>query len=221
MERERAVEALNSLVGVDLRHLADKLEIRVWTPEGKKNKGWAGHTLERFLGLPINSAQSPNFGSWELKQVLLVPRKKTGLLRVKETMKITSIDAYNVTVTDFEDSHLLAKMRKIVAAARIFESPQDSHSLLHSVATFDLGDTEVYEQVKADYNLVRETIKVKGFESLSGSLGVMVQPRTSGKGHGSKTRSFYARTQFVAHILGEGYSIPLPVTASSDTQKDE
>jgi len=37
----------------------------------KKNKGWAGHVLERYLGLPINSAQSPNFGSWELKIVPL------------------------------------------------------------------------------------------------------------------------------------------------------
>jgi len=60
---------LRTLVGTDLRPLADTHQITVWTG-GKKNKGWAGHTIERFLGLPLNSAQSPNFGSWELKQVL-------------------------------------------------------------------------------------------------------------------------------------------------------
>ncbi len=43
-------------------------------------------------------------------------------------------------------------------------------------------------------------------------MGKLVQPRTKGQGHGSTSRAFYARTGFVAHILGEGYSIPLPVT---------
>lgn len=31
--------------------------------EGRKNKGWAGHTLERYLGLPLNSLRALNFGS--------------------------------------------------------------------------------------------------------------------------------------------------------------
>jgi len=66
LERLEATEKLKSLVGLDLRPLADTHQVTVWK-DGKKNKGWAEHTLERFLGLPINSAQSPNFGSWELK----------------------------------------------------------------------------------------------------------------------------------------------------------
>lgn len=66
MEREVALKRLNTLVGVDLRPMADRYDITVWR-DGRKNKGWAGHTIERFLGLPLNSAQSPNFGSWELK----------------------------------------------------------------------------------------------------------------------------------------------------------
>ena len=79
MERLDAIEKLRTLVGIDLRPLADVHQVTVWK-DGKKNKGWAGHTLERFLGLPINSAQSPNFGSWELKQVQLVA-KRDGMLR--------------------------------------------------------------------------------------------------------------------------------------------
>ena len=34
--------------------------------DGKKNKGWAGYVIERYLGLPMNSSRAPNFGSWEL-----------------------------------------------------------------------------------------------------------------------------------------------------------
>lgn len=216
MERVEAIERIKTLVGRDLRPLADELKVTVWTPEGKKNKGWFGHVIERFLGLPINSSQSPNFGSWELKVVSLAARKRVNTLRVKETMAITMIDPYNVAQQPFEKSHLLAKMQKAVVVARIHESPLETRSLLHSVTQFDLGNTEIYEQVKADYELVRQSIINKGFQSLTGKMGVLVQPRTKGAGHGSTSRAFYARTSFVAHILGEGYSIPLPVAGAND-----
>lgn len=215
MERVDAIERIKTLVGRDLRPLADELKITVWTPAGKKNKGWFGHVIERFLGLPINSSQSPDFGSWELKVVSLAARKRGNSLRVKETMAITMIDPYNVAQQPFEKSHLLAKMQKAVVVARIHESPLELRSLLHSVTQFDLGNTEVYEQVKADYELVRQSIADKGLQSLTGRMGVLVQPRTKGAGHGSISRAFYARASFVAHILGEGYSIPLPVKGAN------
>ena len=135
MERLDALAKLRTLVGLDLRPLADVHQVTVWK-DGKKNKGWAGHTLERFLGLPINSPQSPNFGSWELKQVVLAP-KRDGTLRVKETMAITMIDPVNVAATPFEESHLLAKLQKIVVVARIFDCIEETSCLIHSVAVFD------------------------------------------------------------------------------------
>ena len=200
MERKVAVAKLRELEGKDLRPLADELSVTVWK-DGEKNKGWAGHVLERYLGLPINSAQSPNFGSWELK---IVPLKITrnGDLRVKETMAITMIDAFNVSQTPFEESHLYAKLRKAVVCARVFESQQDDRSLLERVATLNLDDPKIIAQVKADYDLVRNTIQTKGFDALTGYMGVLVQPRTKGPGHGSTSRAFYARTGFVAQILG-------------------
>jgi len=199
MERADAIKRITQLVGKDLRPMADELEITVWKGD-KKNKGWVGHVIERYLGLPINSSQSPNFGSWELK-VIPLKRNAKGQLVVKETMAITMIDPYNVARTPFEESHLLAKMRKAVIVARVFESQVEASSLLHSVTDFDLGDSEIYEQVKADYELVRDAITTKGFSSLTGSMGVLVQPRTKGPGHGSTSRAFYARTKFVAEII--------------------
>jgi DNA mismatch repair protein MutH len=133
------------------------------------------------------------------------------MLRVKETMAITMIDPVNVAAKAFEESHLLAKLRKIVVVARIFDCQEETSSILHSVAQFDLGDSETYRQVKADYENVRETIIRDGFSSLTGAMGVLVQPRTKGPGHGSVSRAFYARASFVARILGEGYHIPLPL----------
>jgi len=200
MEREEAVSKIQELVGKDLRELAPKYEITVFKGE-KKNKGWAGHVIERYLGVPINSSQSPNFGSWELK---CIPLKylKDGSLTIKETMAITMIDAYNVAHTEFENSHLLAKLKKAVIVARIWINQEESSSVVHSVATFDLGNGEVYEQIKEDYDLVRDTIINKGFDALTGKMGVYVQPRTKGAGHKpKKTRAFYARPGFLKEFV--------------------
>ena len=210
MERVEAIKRLTMLVGQDLRQLADNYQITVWSQDGKKNKGWAGQTIERYLGLALNSSRSPNFGSWELKLISLVA-KRTGELRVKETMAITMIDPVEVENKEFEESHLFNKLQKILVVARVFESKAENQSLFHSVTSFDLDNPEIYEQVKADYNFIREIIRTRGFSSLSGKMGTLIQPRTKGKGHGSISRAFYARTSFVKHILGESYSIPLPI----------
>ena len=199
MERDEAVRKISELVGNDLRKLADTYGITVFR-EGKKNKGWAGHVIERFLGLPLTSAQSPNFGSWELK-VCSLKRLKSGSLTVKETMAITMIDPYNVARTEFERSYLLAKLRKAVIVSRVWLSQEEDASPLHSVVTFDLDDPEVYNQVKEDYQLVRNTILGKGFEALTGKMGVYIQPRTKGPGHGSTSRAFYARTSFLKKFI--------------------
>lgn len=199
MDRGIAIKNISLLEGKDLRSLANNYGVTVFKA-GKKNKGWAGHVIERYLGLPINSSQSPNFGSWELKTISL-KYLKNKTLTIKETMAITMIDAYNVERTKFEDSHLLNKLQKIVIAARIWEGQDEKRSLLYSVGTFDLTDPVIYKQIKADYDTVRNAIINKGFESLTGSMGAYIQPRTKGSGHGSTTRAFYARTSFLKQIF--------------------
>ena len=199
MERQEAIEKITLLVGKDLRKLADPYCVTVFK-EGKKNKGWAGHVIERHLGLPINSSQSPNFGSWELKTISL-KHLRNGEIAIKETMAITMIDPYNVERTNFEDSHLLSKLKKVVIAARIWNDQQETSSLLYSVRTFDLDNPLIYNQVKNDYDLVRQTIIEQGFPALTGRMGTFIQPRTKGAGHGSISRAFYARVPFLKKIF--------------------
>ncbi len=199
MDRNEALKKISLLVGKDLRILAPDFQVTVFK-NGKKNKGWAGHVIERYLGLPINSSQSPNFGSWELKTISL-KYLRDGKLSIKETMAITMIDPYNIIRTEFKDSHLLLKLKKTILAARVWEGKDEKRSLLYSVNTFDLGKTEIYKQVEADYNLVKKTIEEKGFSALTGKMGVYVQPRTKGAGHGSTSRAFYARTSFLKKIF--------------------
>ena len=200
MERNIALQRLQSLKGQDLHRLAEEYQVTV-TRNGKVNKGWAGHVIERFLGLPINSAQSPNFGSWELKSIPLA-RKKNGELRFKETMAVTMIDEYNVKETSFEDSHLHAKLKKFICVARIVGNSYIEPTYIHSITPFDLSD-ELYHDIKADYNLIRDYLldPNKGFNALTGKMGKYIQPRTKGAGHGSKTRAFYARPLFLTQFI--------------------
>ena len=199
MERSAAILKMNELINCDLRLYAEKYNVTVFKGD-KTNKGWAGHVLERHLGLPLNSSQSPNFGSWELK-TLCLKRLTNGNLTIKETMAITMIDPYNVERTPFEQSHLLNKLTKIVIPARIWIDKQETSSILHGIYDFEIGDAEVYEQIKEDYELVRYTIINKGFQSLTGKMGKFIQPRTKGPGHGSTSRAFYARTSFLKQII--------------------
>lgn len=198
MNKEIALRTLKKLEGRDLRKLANKYRITVFK-EGKPNKGWAGHTIERAIGLPLNSSQRPNAGSWELKLVSL-KRKSDGTIKPKETMQITMINARDVLNRPFETSHLLAKLKSLVICGRIFVSKDEPESILYKVGTFDL-EGELYEAVKRDYEEVRETLRTQGFQALTGHMGKLVQPRTKGPGHGSTSRAFYARTGFVAIIL--------------------
>jgi DNA mismatch repair protein MutH len=199
LPRAEALARIRLLSGKDLRPLAEQYRVTVWK-NGHKNKGWAGQVIEQYLGLPQNSLQAPDFGSWELKVVPLM-RSADGTLRVKESMAITMIEPVEVVANRFADSHLYDKLKAMIVVARIFENVEDTSSILHSAAEFDLDNPLIRKQVEADYEAIREIIRLRGFDALTGDTGKYVQARTKGRGHGSTSRAFYARALFVAHIL--------------------
>jgi len=129
-------------------------------------------------------------------------RLKSGMPAFKETMAITMIDEYNVKRTSFEESHLLSKLKKAAIVARTVGASYDMPTFVHSVTTMDLNG-ELYNAVKADYELVQECLNDPelGFSRLTGKMGVCVQPRAKGAGHGSISRAFYARPLFLAQFI--------------------
>jgi DNA mismatch repair protein MutH len=212
LSRAEALQRIRLLSGKDLRPLAEQFGVTVWK-NGHKNKGWAGQVIEHYLGLPQNSLQAPDFGSWELKVVPLI-RAADSTVRVKESMAITMIEPAEVLADRFEDSHLYDKLRSMIVVARIFENVQDTSSILHSAAEFDLDNPSIRKQVQADYEAIREIIRTKGMQALTGDTGKFVQARTKGRGHGSTSRAFYARALFVAHILNLQKLAWMPMVAA-------
>jgi len=202
VDREDGLRRLRSLIGKDLRALAREHGVTVHVGE-KLNKGWAGQTVERCLGRAQDSSRAPDFGDWELK-VTALKRGPRGLLVPKETLAITMIDAEEVEATDFDNSHLLSKLGRIVLVSRVFEGRGETRSIVQAAEPFDLTDPELRAAVREDYELVRRTIRTSGFEALTGAMGVYVQPRTKGAGHGTTSRAFYARKNLVARILKIG-----------------
>ena len=201
MERAEAIESLRSLVGEDLRELAKHHEVTVWKPNGKMNKGWAGHAVERHLGIPLNSSQSPNLGTWELKVVPMV-KGAQGSFKFKETMAITMIDPVEVVRSSFFDSHLYTKLRRIILVTRHRLDEDESASPVLGVYEFKLdSDWTLLRAVKEDYEAVQRTVARHGFDNLTGKMGRYIQPRTKGKGHGSKSRAFYARKCFLEGVI--------------------
>src|ERR671923_1306160 len=164
--RRDALARIKLLSGKDLRPMADKYGVTVWK-NGHKNKGWAGQVIEHYLGLPQNSLQAPDFGTWELKVVPL-RRATDGSVHVKESMAITMLEPAEVVANKFEDSHLYDKLRSMIVVARIFENVQETSSTLHSAAEFDLDNPAIYRQVGQDYDEIREIIRARGIESLTG-----------------------------------------------------
>ncbi len=130
MDRSEALALLAKLVGLDLVGLANGYGVTMWKGD-RINKGWAGHTIERHLGLPLNSSRSPNFGSWELK-VVPVRTLPNGSFKVKETMAITMIDPVEVAAKEFQNSHLFLKLQRMVVVARVFESKAETRISLSS-----------------------------------------------------------------------------------------
>jgi DNA mismatch repair protein MutH len=218
LDRREAQRRINLLAGKDLRPMADEFRIPVWR-NGHENKGWAGLVIERYLGLLQNSRQAPDFDSWELKVVPL-QRKAANTLRVKESMAITMLQPAEVLSSRFEDSHLYDKLRSMLVVGRVYESPQELHSILYAAAEFDLDNPIIREQVAGDYEIIRTQIRSGGIDSVTGDLGKLVQARTKGRGHGSTTKAFYARTIFVAHILNLQKLASMPIVFAEDDGVD-
>jgi DNA mismatch repair protein MutH len=197
--RQVAIDNLKKYIGKDLRKLALKFKITTYET-GKQNKGWKGLILERLAGLENNVSKAPNGLSWELKSVSF--HNKKDILVPKETMAITMINPEELKQHSFFESHCWAKLKSIIFCAVMWYGQNAENAELIKVVSLDFLETdELIQEIKADYDLIRNKLITQGFEALTGSDGKWIQARTKGAGHGSTSRAFYARTSLVKKIF--------------------
>lgn len=197
--RYEALKLLRPYIGQDLRELAVEFGQPVFV-NGNKNKGWAGLVLEKCISIDPNCKSAPNGLGWELKTTSLLLRKDQW--RPKETVAITMINPSRDVNVPFEESHLWAKLKRTIVCGREWIDKSEPLSRLIQVNAFDVSDDELLTHVRADYELIQHTIRTKGFDKLSRSLCQFIEPGTKGRGHGSKTRAYYASKKLVGLILG-------------------
>ena len=205
--RATAIKNLKKYIGQDLRKLA--LEHGITTYEtGKQNKGWKGLVLERLAGLQTNISKAPNGLTYELKSVAFHYVKNE--LVPKETMAITMINPSELKAHSFFESHVWAKLKTIVFCAVMWHGKNSERAELLKVTSLDFSETdELIQEIKADYDFIRNKLITKGFEALTGADGQWIQARTKGVGGinprtGKRrpiTRAFYARTKLVKKIF--------------------
>jgi len=190
---------LKKYIGQDLRKLALGYGITTYET-GKQNKGWKGLVLERLAGLETNISKAPNGLSYELKSVSFHYVKNK--LVPKETMAITMVNPEELKMYTFFESHCWAKLKSMVFCAVMWHGKNSESAELLKVASLDFAeDDELIQEIKADYEFIREKLLNHGFESLTGKDGKWIQARTKGPGHGSVSRAFYARTSLVRKIF--------------------
>lgn len=206
MTGEEALDKITKFLGKTLEQIKDEssthFEIR---DVHRANKGWLGIILEIVLGKTPDNKQLPDLeDGTEIKKVSIA-RGKRGY-RVKETLQATMINPTSVLEPDFTKSHLYQKTRKILLIPTLYagKGNHEKEILLPPVLWFP--DEDFDRRLKDDYELVASIVAdpSKGFHSLSGKLGDVVQPRTKGVKN-SFTRAFYLRTQSVKEMLGENY----------------
>ncbi len=103
-----------------------------------------------------------------------------------------------------------AKLKTIVFCAVQWGGLNAKGSKLLRVTSLDFTeDDELIQEIKADYNFIREKLIKHGFTALAGKDGKWIQARTKGTGGvnprtGERrpiTRAFYARTGLVKKIF--------------------
>ena len=161
------------------------------------NKGLPGNFLEGLLGIPRTS-NCLDCSDGELK-IFPVKKRKNGTLVPKETMAITMLSTDELRACEFKASKCCRKMSKMLLVPYYrsgdnirFMSPK---IIDREIPTF----TELYNRIEADYNEIRKNYIETG--ALHSETGILLQNRTKGAGHGSTSRAFYLRTEFMKRYV--------------------
>ena len=100
---------------------------------------------------------------------------------------------------DFESSKFYTKMSRVLMVPCLRDG-DNIEFMTPTIIDKDCDEcTEIYETIKTDYELIRNKFIANGtFKSRDGTL---LQNRTKGAGHGTTSRAFYLRPDFMKRYV--------------------
>ena len=167
-----------------------------------KNKGLPGLFLEELLGIP-HTSNCLDCDDGEVKTFPVIKKinKKTKEEKLvpKETMAITMLSKDELKSNDFESSKFYTKMSRVLMVPYLRDG-DNIEFMTPTIIDKDCDEcTEIYETIKTDYELIRNKFIANGtFKSRDGTL---LQNRTKGAGHGTTSRAFYLRPDFMKRYV--------------------
>ena len=161
------------------------------------NKGLPGIFLEDLLGIP-HTSNCLDCSDGELK-LFPVKKLKNGTVVPKETIAVTMLSTDELRTNDFMSSKCCKKMSRMLVVP--YYRNGDSIRFMDSRIIDRQCDefAELYAQLETDYNEIRTNYLENGI--LTSSSGTLLQNRTKGAGHGSTTRAFYLRPEFMKRVI--------------------
>ena len=167
-----------------------------------KNKGRPGLFLEELLGIP-HTSNCLDCDDGEVKTFPVKKKKdkktKNEILVPKETMAITMLSKDELKTNEFEASKCYKKISRMLMVPYLRDG-DNIEFMTPTIIDKDCDEcTEIYETIKTDYELIRNKFIANGtFKSRDGTL---LQNRTKGAGHGTTSRAFYLRPDFMKRYV--------------------
>ena len=158
-----------------------------------RNKGLTGTYLEDLLGIP-HTSNCLDCSDGELK-VFPMKKLKNGALVPKETIAVTMLNKDELRTCDFKDSKCLKKMTMMLLVPYLRTGDVIQFMGAKVVNLLDDEYKGLYDILEADYNEIRQKYLANGV--LESSTGTLLQNRTKGAGHGSTSRAYYLRPEFM------------------------
>ena len=162
------------------------------------NKGRPGLFLEELLGIP-HTPNCLDCSDGELKMFPVKKQAKTGALVPKESIAVTMLSTDALRDCDFLSSKCCTKMSRMLLVPYFRTADTIRFMNPQIIDRTDTTFTELYSLLEADYSAIRKLYLEAGI--LQSTTGVLLQNRTKGAGHGSTSRAFYLRPEFMKRYV--------------------
>ena len=162
------------------------------------NKGCAGILMEKLAGIPQTS-NILDCVDGEVKSFPLTINRK-GFIVPQETVAVTMVKPESLLTVPFAESNVYKKLAHTLYLPLLREG--DDVSIRALVIHTIEPASPLFTALEADYNAIAAAYKETKTLVGTSHLGTYLQTRTKGAGHGSTSRAFYLRKNFLQeHII--------------------